>query len=287
MGKIRNLYKNIKYLLRNRLEKQDFLRLSYEDVLENCLYYMPNTDVPRPDMYDVSETLKLLVDTDLSIARYGDGELMIIEGKNIPFQEYDKNLAQRLEDILRNTNDNLLVGIPYVYFYAKYDALLNDSEKSYRWYSIPKLRRNLLSYIDLSTKYCSAEISTLISGSDELYKSFRRIWQDKKIAVVTCKSVWDGVKYNIFDNAKEIQNIWVSNKHAWAENDRVLSEVQKLSKDTLVILMCGPAATVWADDLSKLGYRALDIGHVLKGYDFYMKALPQTAENVNKFYAPD
>lgn len=85
MGKIRNLYKNIKYLLRNRLERQDFLRLSYEDVLENCLYYMPNTDVPRPDMYDVSETLKLLVDTDLSIARYGDGELMIIEGKNIPF----------------------------------------------------------------------------------------------------------------------------------------------------------------------------------------------------------
>lgn len=287
MGKIRNLYKNIKYLLRNRLESQDFVRLSYENVLENCLYYLPNTDVPRPDMYDISETLKLLTSKNVSIARYGDGELMIIDGKDIPFQKYDERLAQRLKDILKNNNGSLLVGIPYIYFYAKYDASLNDAEKSYRYYSIPNLRRSLLKYIDLSTKYCSAEISTLISGSDELYNSFRQIWQNKKIAVVTCKSVWDGVKYNIFDNAKEIHNIWVPSKHAWTENNMVLSEVQKLSKDTLVILMCGPAATVWADDLSKLGYRALDIGHVLKGYDFYMKALPQTAENVNKFYAPD
>lgn len=287
MGKIRNLYKNFKYLLKNRLERQDFLRLSYEDVLENCLYYMPNTDVLRPDMYNVSETLKLLTTTELSIARYGDGELMIIDGENIPFQKYDKVLAEKLKEILKNENSNLLVGIPYTYFYSKYTSSINDEEKSYRFFRVPKLRRQILEDINTNTKYCSAEVSTLVVGSDKVYNEFRKIWANKNIVVVTCSSVWNAVKYNIFDNAKEIYNIWVPNKHAWTENDRVLSEIQKFSKDTIVILMCGPSATVWANDLSKFGYRALDIGHVLKGYDFYMKKLPQTSENVKNFYAPD
>ncbi len=287
MGKLRNFYKNIKYLLRNRLENQEFLKLTYEDVLENCLYYLPNTDVPRPNMYGISETLKLLVDKDFSIARYGDGELRIMRGSGIKFQEYSESLAERLTEILKNKNKKLLVGIPHIYFYPHYVPHANKAEKDYRYFNVPKLRRQTLANIDLTTKYCAAEISTLFGSSKETYDAFRCIWNGKEIAVVTCKSLWDGVQYNIFDNAKKIHNVWVPNKHAWSENDRVLSEVSTLPKETLIILMCGPAATVWADDLSKMGYRALDIGHVLKGYDFFMRDLPRSAENVKRFYAPD
>ena len=69
-----------------------------------------------------------------SISRYGDGEYLIIHGRNINFQKYDKILAKRLKEILRSDEKNLLVGI-YFPFKKKELDLYRDFEVKY-WRSL-------------------------------------------------------------------------------------------------------------------------------------------------------
>src|SRR6266702_1356881 len=58
------------------------------------------------------DTLRAIGERRASIARYGDGELMIMLGKGIYFQEYDPELARRLREILRQPSPQFLVGLP-------------------------------------------------------------------------------------------------------------------------------------------------------------------------------
>ena len=61
------------------------------------------------------ETLTLLEQDKVSFLRYGDGEIAIMQGNSIPFQEYDERLAKRLRKLLRTDVEGLKIGIPYYY----------------------------------------------------------------------------------------------------------------------------------------------------------------------------
>ena len=54
---------------------------------------------------DTSNSIDFLLSHNCSLARYGDGELNIMMGGNIHFQEYDIRLSERLKNILVS-NDN-------------------------------------------------------------------------------------------------------------------------------------------------------------------------------------
>lgn len=58
-------------------------------------------------------------------------------------------------------------------------------------------------------------------------------------------------------------------KNAFDEYDRIMNEIQKYDTTYTVILIIGMTATVMANDLSKIGYRALDLGHLARCYDLY------------------
>src|SRR4051794_35928432 len=61
---------------------------------------------------DERATLAVLCERRASLARYGDGELEIMIGRDISCQEYDPMLARRLRFILRAPTPEFLVGIP-------------------------------------------------------------------------------------------------------------------------------------------------------------------------------
>ena len=59
------------------------------------------------------ESIEHLLSTSDSLVRYGDGELNIIMGGGIHFQEFNPILRQRLIDILKDNNTiGLQIGIP-------------------------------------------------------------------------------------------------------------------------------------------------------------------------------
>ena len=65
---------------------------------------------------DNDASLDFILKNNCSVARFGDGEVDIINGKSIPYQVYDSNLAEDLRHILeRQSDQEFLVCLPDVF----------------------------------------------------------------------------------------------------------------------------------------------------------------------------
>ena len=63
----------------------------------------------------------------------------------------------------------------------------------------------------------------------------------------------------------------------------ILNEAKKLDKNKLILLALGPTATVLAYDLSKLGYQAIDIGHIDIEYEWFLQGAKEKVAIENKY----
>ena len=89
-----------------------------EDMYVHKEYYDKSLKILNSD-----ETVDLLLKEPKSFCRFGDGEALLMQGKDIPFQKYDKKLADLMFDILKEDDDNLYVGLSYGLFsYSKSSA---------------------------------------------------------------------------------------------------------------------------------------------------------------------
>lgn len=291
MSRILNLIKNLKCISKMDLRKNRLMWLKTEELLENMLYYVPNSSVIRPNVLDGDQTIDVLCKSNKSLARFGDGEILIISGKDIPFQQYDEKLAKRMREILLNNNSNLMVGINHWYFFPKYDPAANELSRNFTLFSMPQARKTLIGYLDLSKDYYDAGFTTIRyeknSENDKFFKKIRTIWNKHEIVLVGCREAHQKMQYDLFDNASKENWIYVPNVNAFSEYDTILKKIKSYSKDTIVILMAGPTSKVLAYDLSKVGYRALDLGHVAKSYDYYMRSVIFNSETEEEFWKPD
>jgi glycosyltransferase family protein len=76
-------------------------------------YYYKNKN--RFHVYSIEETVEKLITDKCSMVRFGDGEMGMILGHGIAFQEYDEGLSKRLREILGSNNEKLLVCIPDIF----------------------------------------------------------------------------------------------------------------------------------------------------------------------------
>lgn len=283
--------------IRNKKQKErnfsseNYIKFKNEDLInifETLLYFIPNSNVLRPDVIPPIDTIKELQNSSKSIARFGDGEIFVINKTGIAFQEYNPELGQKLFNILKNNQDNLLLGINYHYFYPEYNTIGSSNlAKEFYIKNIPNLRRDLLKIINLNSKYCSADLY-LAKYKEEAFIESKKIWDNKEIVIVTCENLIKNIKYNIYSNAKDIKYIFIPNKNCYSETQYVYQEIEKYGKDKIYILQAGPSATVWASELANMGYRALDLGHLQKLYDFYKQGIDMSkSENVVKMFGVD
>ena len=57
----------------------------------------------------------------------------------------------------------------------------------------------------------------------------------------------------------------------------------KIDQNKLILIALGPTATVLAYDLSKLGYRALDVGHVDIEYEWFLQKAMEKVKIKDKY----
>ncbi len=274
---------NVRRLWKMDIDIKEKLR---DDIVGEIFYGI------RPKIKSHEETIEQLLKTNLSIARFGDADISIIQGEDTPFQKYDKQLAERLKGILRNQNPKLLVGINYEYFYPPQANMLAGVSRFYRKLA-PTLRKSLLPYLDISTQYYSAAFTQLRMffldyAFERHYANLRQIWEGRrKVLIVTNKSVVNQCSYNIYDNAKEVNYLWVPSKEAFSSYEDIYAKAVAYDKDTLIIAAAGSCSKVLADDLSKIGYRVLDLGHLMQDYDWWRKGKARSEKDVLEFFAPD
>lgn len=64
----------------------------------------------------ILDTLNYIMAHNSSVARFGDGEMDIITGHSIPYQDYDENLANELKEIISSeSNESLVVCLSDVF----------------------------------------------------------------------------------------------------------------------------------------------------------------------------
>lgn len=243
----------------------------------------------RLNILDTEGTLNLMEKEQFSFLRYGDGEIAIINGESIPFQEYDEKLAKRLKQLLRADKDGLCIGIPYYYMHP--DKNLNDFVSAFAK-TLAKQRKFLC-------RYCSKEITYIDTAITQVYQTYKKydfrdyykrmqnLLKDRDITVICGEGVLDRLEYKAFDVCNSVVYVNAPSMNAYADYEKILKAALQTDKKRLVCAVLGPTAKVLVYDLYKKGYQAWDMGHYFKDYDSYKKKQPRTDAEITQFYKPD
>ena len=297
MNKIITLLKNIKYLMNHSLneEKKDIIyntliRLDdyYKYEILDDMEYINN--MPVLDVYNYDETINLLLNKPKSFCRFGDGEIELIEGKGIPFQEYNEVLGRRLKNILHTYYRDMYVGINYNYFHNTRN--MNELNRKFYLYDVKVYREKLLKYCNPTTKYIAAGFNQLYMvmqkfDYDNYYDKIKSVFKDKELVVFCGVGILEKHEYNVFENCDSIEYVSFPNKNAFACYSEILNKARTYSKNKILCFILGPTSKILVEDLTKEGYMAWDIGHMAKDYDVYMRKVAKTQDEIGKFFMPD
>lgn len=233
--------------------------------------------------------MRLLEKEKVSFLRYGDGEIAIMMGNSIPFQEFNPKLARRLRKILRTEIEGLKIGIPYYYTHPIKN--LNPFVASFAK-SLTTQRRFLRRNCNKDTVYIDTCITQVYQTYEkynfqQYYKHMQNLLKGREITLICGEGVLDRLEYKAYSVCKSVDFITAPSMNAFEKYDSLLRAALRTDKQKLVCIVLGPTAKVLAWDLHKRGYQAWDMGHYFKDYDAYMKKKPQTESEIIQFYKPD
>lgn len=225
-----------------------------------------------PRVMTSEETINYIIKNKCSIARFGDGELGIINGANLGFQSYDNKLAERLQKLLKiSPNSNMLICIPNVFSELDYEQNQNSFWTNHLYYTRLKWYKSIIQ----NNIYGDAFISRFYSMyynqeySSKIHALLRKLWDSRDVVFIEGKYSRLGLGNNCFENVSSVNRILCPSKNAFNKYTKILEATTKIPKEALIIIALGPTATVLAYDLSLLGYQALDLGHIDLEYEWY------------------
>lgn len=221
---------------------------------------------------DINQTLDYILEHHSSVVRYGDGEMDIIAGHSIPYQEYNEELANGLKNILiKQSTPELVVCLSDVF----------ERLERYNEFAASFWRGHLEHYKDLYQSLCQADWygSTFISRpyidlvdktlSVGYFEKLKELWDSRDILIVEGLTSRSGVGNDLFDNANSVSRIICPSRNAFSKIEEIKSEIKKYADGKLILVMLGPTAKIIAHDLSLEGYQTIDIGHIDSEYEWF------------------
>lgn len=295
MRKIKTLLRNINYLMKHSLwdqREEDIVYLTNK-ILDDGIYeYGINLPDREPiKILTQEETLSLIERCPKSFVRTGDGELSIIQGKSQPFQKYEWEIANTLEQLLKHKRDDIYVGINRNYYISL--GNVDMYSKFYRRKAYD-LRNEYKKYLDLENVYIDATFTSYELEQernkkfDEVYERWRNLFKDKKIIIVCGEGILNSYQYDVFELAKDKIIIDAPRINAWDKKDSIINQIKKHNaKEWTVVFILGMAGKAMIPQLTEGGYMCWDVGHLAKYYDTYMHGKILSEDEIKKFYAPD
>lgn len=236
-----------------------------------------------PQIMSVEETLNEIIKNKKSVCRYGDGEFALLTGVNFNPKTYfnmqpNQLLIKRLQEILVSNDERIIVCIADIF--GNLDKYPDKIRKIARQH-ITSFREPLKNYIDYDKQYGNPLITRFhscyakFSLSEKYFNIWKEIWKDKDICIIEGEGTQLGVGNDLFKNVKNIERIICPAENSFAKYEEILEEAKKQSKDKLILIALGMTATVLAYDLAKIGYWAIDIGHIDIEYEAFINKSEQ------------
>lgn len=217
-------------------------------------------------------TLDYLLEHKCSLSRYGDGEFTVMFGGGNGFQVPDEKLQRRLLEVIKAQDaPNFMVAIPHPM--KSYKGLTNPHAfwPEYTSRNIAMLR----TLVDKNRLYLNTQVTRFYmeredkSHCGEHLDRLKQLWDGKDVYIVEGSMTRSGIGNDLYDKANSIHRIVGYSENAFSHYDEMLTAIKRLvPKDALILLCYGMTATVLAYDLAKLGYRAVDIGHLDIEYEW-------------------
>jgi len=240
-----------------------------------------------PRIYSSAETLDFLMRNRVSMSRLGDGEMAIICGRDIGFQEYSPSLAKRLLEVLQTPALDHICCIPHPLVCRT--GLTLKSQVFWRrhllkmgaeWsrlstqdhYYDTNVTRN---YIERRRKF----------RSSESFDQFRSLWRDRNVVLVEGTESHVGEDNDLLDGVASLVAITGPATNAWRQYDELLLSCRQAAitdPTCLFLIALGPTATVLAFDLARTGTQALDIGHLDIEYEWFRRGCRRKSAVPNK-----
>ena len=219
----------------------------------------------------IDETLDYIIENQSSLVRFGDGEINMLAGHSIPYQDYDEELVSTMRDIIgQESREELVVCLP--------DAF-TDRFRFTSW-AIPFWKDHMDHYMDFYRELCSNSWygSTFVSRpyidfedksqAKTQFGKLKSIWENRDLLIVEGATSRSGVGNDLFDEANSIKRIICPSHSAFSRVHEIEQEIEKYATDRLILCMLGPTAKVLAYRLSQKGYQVLDIGHIDSEYEW-------------------
>ena len=249
------------------------------------IYVRPNRK--RPKVLSIEETIDTILKEKCSVIRYGDGEISLIDGTPIGFQNRTNELAMRLESIIQVKDPRLLICIPG--FWEELEIF----EGYAYWFNMHHLYRyghiwkKLLSYdrvygdTSMTRLYLAYKDKAL---AEYLFKKLFSIWEGKEVVLIEGAKSRLGVGNDMFKSTRSLGRILCPPENAYEKYEIIKTESLKTSKEKLILLSLGPTAKVLAYDLFQLGYRVIDIGHIDMEYEMFLRKQSKQTKVPYKYF---
>lgn len=225
-----------------------------------------------PKVLSIEDTLNLIINEHFSVSRNGDGELNLMMGEAIDFQQNDERLVSLLKEALNGKIEKYLSCLPSIF--GDNSRFTDKAQRYFEKYL--RTKRYYYYHFAKAPVYGDAFISRFYmdyvdkSVSSNQVKHLKRIWEGQDVILVEGMESKLGVNNDLFDGARRLKRILGPAENAFSVYDQLMDCVKKVaSKDGLILLALGPTATAMAYDLAKNGYWAVDIGHIDIEYEWY------------------
>lgn len=221
----------------------------------------------------IDQSLDYLLEKGASVVRFGDGEMDLVAGRSIVYQDFDPELSARLREIMSMESDeHLMICLPDVF-----TGLERYSIDAQNFWSLNHLPHFLEKYKNIcrapwygstfiSRPYIDLEDKTPSAG---YFAKLKQLWQDKDLLIVEGETSRSGVGNDLFDGARSIKRIICPSRNAYSKLEAIKQAVREHADNRLILTMLGPTAKVLVYDLVQEGYRALDIGHIDSEYEWF------------------
>ena len=267
--------------------KKESLSKKIKNLVANVMYFFIVLFHKFPKVLSIDESIDEIINNNCSIARFGDGEIRLINNENITFQKPNEELSKRLKEIINSNEKNILIGLPDVFCFKDINRSVRQRKLFYKKeivleYKIYKSIRNDKKFINTHMTRPYLEYKDK-SNAENIFNNLKRIWDNKDIVIVEGEGTRLGIGNDLFDNVKSINRILCPARDAFDKYDEILNKCKELDKNKMFLLALGPTATVLAYDLGMDGYQALDLGHVDIEYEWFKMGATEKVKIEGKF----
>lgn len=240
----------------------------------------------RPRVASVEDSCRQVIEEAASLSRFGDGEIRVMSGGSIRFQEADAALASRLKEVAESRLPGHLVGLPDIFGSLAY--LTDDAREYWSAWRRANWRSAYRYFPEREAQYSNAFVSRFYMGwADKTtapirYEAFAQLWEGRDVLIVEGEQTFFGCGNDMLDRSASVVRLLCPARSAFTKYSQILESARQLGRDRLTLIALGPTGSVLAFDLHRAGVWAVDVGHFDIEYEWLRMGVQRKTAVVGK-----